>query len=190
LRSDPGLLGHTIIRTYGAVVPGVQDYNIDGVGWGTGFAVSYGVARTVRLSLEVAYYRFQRGEWAGIPEEVTKANWNAVREVTMAVGLQSPTRSWLRPWIDAGFGVYEATETRDAITYYYPGEYHYRSVTSGTKLGMNWGVGVSARLDRRLAVDLGGRYHHSFGRAFLTNDQYMDGARLLTAQAGLSYVVR
>src|SRR5947207_8344429 len=55
-----GVLGHTIIRVYGAVIPEVQDYDLDHPGWGTGLAVSYGVARAVSLSLELAYYRFQR----------------------------------------------------------------------------------------------------------------------------------
>jgi opacity protein-like surface antigen len=185
-----GVLGHTIIRLYGAIIPEVQDYTLDGAGWGAGFAVSYGVARAVQISLEVAYHRFPIFEGTGIPESRTTSSWNAVRHSSMSVVLQSPTRSRLRPWLGAGFGVYEMTETREGIDYYYPGEYRYKSVTSGTKLGANWGVGVSVRLDQRLAIDVGGRYQHSFGLAFLTADQYMDGARLLSVQAGLSYVVR
>lgn len=186
-----GLLGHTIIRAYGAFVPRVQDYDLERAGRGTGFGVSYGFARAVQLSLEVAYYRIPVAGGNGIPEHVPTSSWNAVRQTSMSVGFQSPTRSWLRPWLDAGFGVYETTETREGVDYsYYPAEYRYRYVTSGTKLGINWGVGVSARIDRRLAIDVGGRYHHSFGRAFLPDSKYMDGARLHTVQAGLSYVVR
>jgi len=82
------------------------------------------------------------------------------------------------------------TEIREGIDYsYYPAQHHYRYVTSGTKLGFNWGVGVLARLDRRLAIEVGGRYHHSFGHTFLPYDKYMDGARILCVQAGFSYVV-
>lgn len=186
-----GLLGHTSIHLYGAVIPRVQDYDLERTGRGTGFGVSYGVARAVQLSLEVAYYRMSVAGGTGIPEETTTSNWNAVRQTSISVGLQSPTRSRLRPWLGAGFGVYEMTETREGIDYSpYPAQYHYRYVNSGTKLGFNWGAGVSARLDRRLAIDVGGRYHHSFGRAFLPEDKYMDGARLLCVQAGLAYVVR
>ena len=181
-----GQLGHTIIRLYGAVIPGVQDYDLEHAGWGSGFAVSYGVARAVQLSLGLAYYRFQVVEQTASVDATGSSRWDEVRQATMSVDLQSPTRSWLRPWLGAGFGVYETTRTRKES--YYSG--YYRYVESGTRLGANWGVGVSARLDQRLAIDLGGRYHHSFGRAFLTNDQYMDGARLVTAQAGLSYVIR
>jgi opacity protein-like surface antigen len=182
-----GLLGHTIIRVYGAVVPGVQDYDVEHAGWGTGFAISYGVARAVQVSLELAYYRFETVPAASIPESSTNSDRNAIRQATMSVGLQSPARSWLRPWFGLGFGAYEVTETQEGYAYY--PTYPYRYVTSGTQLGINWGLGVSARLDQQLAIDVGGRYHHGFGRPFLETPNYWRDVRLFSVQAGLSYMI-
>ncbi len=186
-----GLLGHTTIRVDGAIVLAALDQTLMHAGWGTGVTVSYGVARAAQVSLGLAYYQFRAIQFAYLDCDCSVSpSRNEIRQTTMSVELQPPTMGRVRPWFGAGFGVYERTETRDETTYSYPGQYTYRSVTSGTKLGMNWGVGISARLGQRLAIDFAGRYHHSFGRPFLTSDPYMDGARLLTAQAGLSYVVR
>jgi len=184
---DRGSLGRTTIRVYGAVVPVAPEETLLHAGWGTGLAISYGVARAIQISLGLGYYRFQLvGLASGLDAVATgRSIWDEVRQTTMSVDIQSPTRLWLRPWFGAGFGVYEMTETRRES--YYSG--YYRYVESGTRLGVNWGAGVSARLDHRLGIDLGGRYHHSFGRAFMTNDQFMNAARLLSVQAGLSYVI-
>jgi len=160
-------------------------------GWGTGFAISYGVARAIQISLGLAYYRFQVvGQLGGLDSDAPGSSvWDEVRQTSVSVDLQSPSQSWLRAWLSAGLGVYEMTETRKWTETYYLRQYHYRYVESGTRLGASWGVGLSARLDKRLGIDLGGRYHHSFGSAFMTNNLEMDGARLLSVQAGLSYVI-
>jgi len=181
-----GALGHTTIRAYGAVVPVAPEATLLHAGWGSGLSISYGVARAVQISLGLAYHRFQVVEQGGIDSDGNeRSTWDEVRQTTMSVDIQPPSRSRLRPWFGAGLGIYETTETRKEPLYYG----YYRYVESGTRLGINWGAGVSARLDQRLGIDLGGRYHHSFGRAFMTNDQYMDRGRLLSIQGGLSYVV-
>lgn len=180
-----GAFGHTTIRAYGAAVPRTWGPDLEHGGWGTGLALSYGVARAAQVSLELAYYRFKIMETVGLDVDgYTSSSRQEVRQTTMSLELKSPN-SWIRPSFGVGFGVYEMTETRNESSYFS----HYRFVQSGTRLGVNWGVGVSAQLDQRIALDLTGRYHHSFGRVFLTNDQYMDGARLLSVQTGLSYVI-
>jgi opacity protein-like surface antigen len=187
--SEPGpsgLLGHTIIRAYGAVVPRKWGPDLERAGWGTGFAISYGVARAVQIAFELAYHRFEMPEGYGLDVDgYSSATWDAVRQTTMSVELQSP-RSWIRPSVGVGFGVYEMTETRNESY----SSAHYRRVESGTRLGVHWGLGLSARLNQRLAIDLGGRHHHSFGRPFLASTEYLSDARILSIQAGLSYVVR
>jgi len=178
-----GLLGHTIIRTYGAIVPAVPDQTLEHAGWGTGLAVSYGVARAIQLSLGLAYYQYEFTDAPDVDCDCSFLSRNAVRQTTISVDLQSPGRSWLQPWLSAGFGVYEMTETREAHSY------PYRSVVSGTMLGANWGMGVLARLDQRLAIDLGGRYHTTFGQPFLEPTGFWPQLDLFTVQAGLSYVI-
>jgi opacity protein-like surface antigen len=80
------------------------------------------------------------------------------------------------------------TETQEGYAYY--PTYPYRYVTSGTQLGINWGLGASARLTQQLAIDVGGRYHHGFGHPFLETPNSWRDVRLFSIQAGLLYVVR
>jgi len=185
-----GLLGHTIIRAFGAIIPAVQDQSLMHAGWGTGLTVSYGVARAAQVSLGLAYHQFQVTEFTGLDCDCSVSpRRNEIRQTTMSVELQPPTRRWIRPRFGVGFGVYELTETQVVYTFYSTGYNRQRYVSSGTQLGINWGVGLSARVNQRLAVEFGGRYHLSFGQAFLTEDQYLTAARLLSVETGLSYVI-
>ncbi len=176
--------GHTTIRTYGAIVPAVPGQSLEHSGWGTGLTVSYGVARAIQLSLGIAYYQFQ----SVVPGEncdCLLSIRDAARQTTISVDVLPPTRFWLRPRLDVGFGVYETTKTTNQSY-----SWIYQYVGSGTQLGVNWGLGVSVRLDQRLAIDLGGRYHGAFGRPFLGAAGYAPDLDMFTLGAGLSYVVR
>lgn len=185
-RSPRGLLGHTTIRTYGAIVPAVPEQSLDHVGWGTGFTVSYGVTRAIQLSLGLAYYQFQVVVTPDIDCDCSTSIRDAVRQTTISVDVQSPTRSWLRPWLGVGFGVYDVAQTLDIRG---DGSRLDRVPESGTRLGVHWGAGLSTRLDKHLAIDLGGRYHHGFGEPFLATPGYWRDVRLFSVQAGLSYVM-
>jgi len=182
--SSSGLHGHTIIRTYGAIVPAVLNQALEHAGWGTGLAVSYGVGRAIQLSLGLAYYQFQYVVKPDVDCDCLVSIQDAVRQTTISVDAHPPTRSWLRPWLGVGLGIYETTKTPR-----WSHSWICRYADSGTRLGVNWGLGVSARLDQRLAIDLGGRYHTTYGRPFLETTGYWAGLDMFTAQAGLSYVV-
>lgn len=182
--SSRGLHGHTIIRTYGAIVPAAApEQTLEHAGWGTGLSVSYGVTRAVQLSLGLAYYQFEAVVHPDIDCDCSISSRNAVRQTTMSVDVQSPVRSWLRPWLGVGFGFYEVTQTWNVHNDY--SQY----VDTGTRLGLSWGLGVTALLDQRLAIDVGGRYHHGLGRPFLESPGYSQELRLFSIQTGLSYVL-
>jgi hypothetical protein len=172
-----GLLGHTIIRGYAAVVPVNWGNDLtDSPGWGGGFSVSYGIARAVQVSLGFAYHRFNiRG-----PQ-----TWDVLRHVSTSMELYSPARDVVRPWMGIGIGYYEVeqysfanaaldlTERRDRNSY-----------VDLKSLGANVGAGVAVRMSERVGLEFGCRYHTTFDHPFV------DALELLSVQAGLSYVVR
>ena len=180
-----GVLGHTIIRTYAAIVPAAPDQTLEHAGWGTGLTVSFGLARMVQMSLGLAYYQFQSVVEPNVDCDCVILIRNAVRQTTLSVDVLPPTRSWLRPWVGVGFGLYE--EVKNPKQSY---SWTYQYMESGTSLGVNWGIGTSARLNERLAIDLGGRYHGTVGHPFLSSTNYRAELDLFTVQAGLSYLVR
>jgi hypothetical protein len=176
---NQGALGHTTIRAYGAVVPvGWGSDSGDHPGWGTGFAVSYGIARAVQMSLGFAYHRINI---------VSAQDWDALRQVTTSIELISPARDLVRPWLGVGLGYYDAelysTATTAAVDATERGD---RSsfVTQQGSFGINWGAGVALRISERVGVEAGGRYNMS------VDDPPRGKVELLSVQAGLSYRLR
>ena len=172
-----GLLGQTTLRLYGAVVPITWGSNLGGhPGWGTGFGLSYGIARATQISIGFAYHRVNI---------ISAENWDAWRQITTSLELISPAADLVRPWLGVGLGYYDkelyspATMDVDATERGRRAQF----VTHQGSFGLNWGAGVALRFSRILWFEAGGRYNMSL-------DNPLDGnVELLSVQAGLSYMV-
>lgn len=172
-----GLLGHSIIHAYGAVIPEAWGSDFGGhPGWGTGFSLSYGIARAVQISIGFAYHRMNI---------ISAENWDALRQVTTSIELVSPARDFVRPWLGVGLGYYEEELYSRAFATFMDTERGGRSsfVTNQGSLGINWGAGVALHISDIIGVEAGGRYHRS-----LDSPTYGD-VELLSVEAGLSYVI-
>jgi hypothetical protein len=169
-----GVLGHTIIRIYGALVPEGwgSDFG-DNPAWGTGLGLSFGIARAVQISIGFAYHRINI---------ISAEDWDALRQVTTSVELISPAQDLVRPWLGVGLGYYDSELYSRAFTTEKGDRRAF--VTNQGSFGINWGAGIALRISERVGVEAGGRYHMS------VDDPPRGDVDLLSVQAGLSYVVR
>ncbi len=180
---NEGVRGHTILRTYGAVVPeGWGDEGDDGgPGWGVGMSLGYGVARDVLITGGFAHYQV---------DDVGSRRGNSV--VQLGVGVEAgPARGVVRPWLGAGVAIYRMDPRGDPIVRIVPASTSEGTAgSSGSRFGVSWGAGLAVRLSQNLGLDTGARYHHSFGDPILSGRNFTDEVHLLDLQLGLSYVLR
>ena len=172
-----GVLGHTSIRLYGALVPITWGTNFGGhPGWGTGFGLSYGIARATQISIGFAYHRVNI---------ISAEDWDAWRQVTTSLELISPTQDLVRPWLGVGLGYYDKEEYSIATVDVDATERGRRDqfVTHQGSFGLNWGAGLALRLSRSVGVEADARYNMSI------DDPANHKVELLSVQAGLSYVI-
>ena len=146
-------------------------------GWGTGFGLSYGVARAAQISIGFAYHRVN---------PISSEDWDALRQVTTSIELVSPSKDFVRPWLGVGLGYYDSELYSPPIFALDASERGRRDefITHQGTLGFNWGAGFAFRLSQSVGLDAGGRYNISF------DNPARHKVDLLSVQAGLSYVVR